>query len=172
MDHGGNPENYTGQMIGAGQELGFSAKGIVGWEVLAPTNDLPHGELAGRNWRTGGGAAPALGIEPKRLVSPSHRSLALEPLSVAGENLTFGSPASGFGRRAERGLSVRWPDVRTRVSVSRGLGFRKRNFCSQRQPRRLINCKFTVAGTGVAANVPTNSGLFGSPQKISANTRL
>ncbi len=99
-DHGGNPEHYTGRVIHAGQELSFSAKGIMVWEVLAPTNDLPHGELAGLYWRTGGGAAPGLGVEPKRLVERSHRTLALQPLSVAGENLAFG--IAGFRLRSAR----------------------------------------------------------------------
>jgi hypothetical protein len=89
-DHGGSPEDYAGHIIHAGHDLSLSAQGIMVWGVLAPTNDWQHGALAGLYWHTSASAGPGLGVGPKTLVGRSHRSLALEPLSVAGVNLAVG----------------------------------------------------------------------------------
>ena len=97
-DHGGSPQNYAGHIIHAGHELSFSAQGHMVWEVLAPTNDLPHGALAGLYWRTSGSAAPGVGVGPKTLFRRSHRFLALEPLSGTGGNLASG--IDGFRLRS------------------------------------------------------------------------
>jgi Protein of unknown function (DUF992) len=90
-DHGGSHENYIGHVVHVGRDLSFSAEGLMAFEVFAPTNDLPRGALAGLyRTTTSGNVALGLGAGAKALVHGSHRSIALEPLSVVGVNLALG----------------------------------------------------------------------------------
>lgn len=97
-DHGGSTDNYAGHIIHADHELSLSAQGVMVWEVFAPTNNLPHGALASLYWRPGGSAGPGPAVGPKTLVGRSHRSLTLQPSSVAGVNLALG--IAGFRLRS------------------------------------------------------------------------
>ena len=98
-DHGGPLEHYDGHIIHAGHDLSFSAHGVMVWEVFAPGNALSHGALADLYWRARGSPAAGLG-DAKTLIGRSHRSIELEPLSVAGVNLALG--IHGFRLRPGR----------------------------------------------------------------------
>jgi len=92
-DVGGAPENYFGHINRLGLDLGVRAGGVMAWAVLAPTNGVHHGALAGKYVGASGGVSLGIGANANVLVGGSHRSFALQPLSVEGQvgvNLALG----------------------------------------------------------------------------------
>ena len=92
-DAGGVPEAYTGHINRLGLDLGVRAGGVMVWAVLAPTNGVHHGALAGTYVGASGSVSVGLGANANVLVGGSHRSIALQPLSVEGQvgvNLALG----------------------------------------------------------------------------------
>jgi len=92
-DNGGPPERYAGHINRVGLDLGVTAGGVMTWGVIAPTSGLPHGALAGRYGGASGDISIGLGVGANALVGGSHRSFALQPLSVEGQvglNLALG----------------------------------------------------------------------------------
>lgn len=55
------------------------------WAVLAPTNGVHHGALAGQYVGGSGSVSVGVGAYANALVGGSHRSVALQPLSVEGQ---------------------------------------------------------------------------------------
>jgi hypothetical protein len=63
------------------------------WAVFAPVNGWHHGALAGTYGGASGSASIGVGLGANVLVGGSHRSFALQPLSVSGSvgvNLALG----------------------------------------------------------------------------------
>jgi hypothetical protein len=92
-DAGGPPETYFGHINRLGLDLGVRAGGAMVWAVLAPTTGMHHGALAGTYVGGSGSVSVGLGANANVLVGGSHRSVALQPLSVegqAGVNLALG----------------------------------------------------------------------------------
>ena len=92
-DNAGPPENYVGHINRLGLDLGVKAGGVMAWGVFAPTNGLHHGALAGTYVGGSGSASLGVGVGANALVGGSHRSIALQPLSVEGHvgvNLALG----------------------------------------------------------------------------------
>jgi hypothetical protein len=92
-DAGGPPEAYVGHINRLGLDLGVRAGGAMAWAVLAPTNGVHHGALAGTYVGASGSVSVGVGANANVLVGGSHRSVALQPLSVegqAGVNLALG----------------------------------------------------------------------------------
>jgi len=92
-DIGGPPEHYFGHINRLGLDVGFKAGGAMVWAVVAPTNGYHHGALAGHYVGASGSASVGLGAGAHVLIGGSHRSIALQPLSVegqAGVNLALG----------------------------------------------------------------------------------
>jgi Protein of unknown function (DUF992) len=92
-DNGRPPEHYFGHINRLGLDLGVKAGGIMAWAVLAPTNGVHHGALAGKYVGASGSVSAGLGASANVLVGGSHRSFALQPLSVeaqVGINLALG----------------------------------------------------------------------------------
>jgi hypothetical protein len=92
-DAGGPPETYYGHINRLGLDLGVRAGGAMVWGVLAPTSGMHHGALAGTYVGGSGSVSVGLGANANVLVGGSHRSVALQPLSVegqAGVNLALG----------------------------------------------------------------------------------
>jgi hypothetical protein len=92
-DNGGPPENYVGHIGRLGLDLGVRGGGVMVWTVVAPTNGFQHGALAGHYAGVNADASLGLGAGAKVLVGGSHRSVALQPLSVSGQvgvNLALG----------------------------------------------------------------------------------
>ena len=90
---GGPPDYYVGHVNRLGLDLGIKAGGVMGWGVIAPTNGIHHGALAGTYVGASGSASLGVGLGANALVGGSHRSIALQPLSVegqAGVNLALG----------------------------------------------------------------------------------
>jgi hypothetical protein len=92
-DNGGPPEYYYGYINRVGLDLGVTTGGVMAWGVIAPTNGFPHGALAGKYAGASGSATVGVGVGANALVGGSHRSFALQPLSVSGQvgvNLALG----------------------------------------------------------------------------------
>jgi hypothetical protein len=92
-DAGGPPENYTGYINRLGLDLGIKAGGVMAWGVFAPASGYHHGALAGKYVGGSGSASLGVGLGANALIGGSHRSIALQPLSVEGQvgvNLALG----------------------------------------------------------------------------------
>jgi Protein of unknown function (DUF992) len=92
-DSGGAPENYVGHINRLGVDIGIKAGGVMAWGVFAPTNGYHHGALAGKYVGGSGSASLGVGVGANALIGGSHRSIALQPLSVEGHvgvNLALG----------------------------------------------------------------------------------
>ena len=89
----GPPENYVGHVNRLGLDLGVKAGGAMAWGVFAPASGLHHGALAGKYVGGSGSASLGVGVGANALIGGSHRSIALQPLSVEGQvgvNLALG----------------------------------------------------------------------------------
>jgi hypothetical protein len=89
----GLPENYVGHINRLGLDIGVKAGGVMAWGVLAPTAGLHHGALAGKYIGGTSSASLGVGLGANALIGGSHRSIALQPLSVEGQvgvNLALG----------------------------------------------------------------------------------
>jgi len=86
-------ERYDGHINRVGLDLGVTAGGVMAWAVVAPTSGVPHGALAGKYVGASGDISLGLGVGANAMVGGSHRSFALQPLSVEGQvgvNLALG----------------------------------------------------------------------------------
>jgi Protein of unknown function (DUF992) len=87
------PEIYYGHFTTVGAAIGFNSGGRMVWAVLAPTNGRLHGALSGTYVGASADVAVGAGLGANALVGGSHRSFALQPLSVeanTGLDLTAG----------------------------------------------------------------------------------
>lgn len=88
-----SPEHYFGSFTTVGLDIGFKGGGRLVWAVFAPTNGYYHGALAGTYVGASADVAVGLGLGANALVGGSHRSFALQPVSVeanTGVNLAAG----------------------------------------------------------------------------------
>ena len=81
-------------MTRVGVDLGFTTGGRIIWEVFATTNRYA-GMLSGRYVGATAEATIAVGLGANVLVGGSHRSVALQPVSVQGQ--TGFNIAAGVG---------------------------------------------------------------------------
>lgn len=81
----GEPEEaYTGTMTTVGVDIGVTSGGVIIWAVFADT-DRYFGMLAGTYAGATAEVSVAAGLGANVLVGGSHRSVALQPLSVQGQ---------------------------------------------------------------------------------------
>ena len=80
----GGAEHYTGHINKFGVDLGYTEAGVIVWIVVAPTNDLAPGALGGNYGGVTAGATIGAGLGANVLVGGSNKSIALQPLSVEG----------------------------------------------------------------------------------------
>jgi hypothetical protein len=81
--HGSEP--YHGSIDRFGIDLGFTDGGKIVWTVLAPSKDVPAGALAGGYAGVSAEATAGLGVGANALLGGSNKSIALQPLSVQGQ---------------------------------------------------------------------------------------
>lgn len=81
----GAPEDYVGHINRLGLDLGIRAGGAMAWAVLAPTNHVGRGALAGKYVGASGDISVGVGAGAKLLVGGSHKTISLQPLSVEGQ---------------------------------------------------------------------------------------
>jgi hypothetical protein len=79
-------EYYTGSISKFGADIGYLRSAVILWAVAAPTTDLGPGALAGEY--AGAQASVALGVGggANVLLGGLHKSIALQPVSVEGQN--------------------------------------------------------------------------------------
>jgi hypothetical protein len=78
-------EHYYGSIDKFGIDLGFTDKSKIVWTVFAPSNDPGAGALAGSYGGVSAEATVGLGVGANALLGGSHNSIALQPLSVQGQ---------------------------------------------------------------------------------------
>ncbi|MEA2782099.1 MAG: hypothetical protein QOK29_3643, partial [Rhodospirillaceae bacterium] len=75
---------YKGTIKRYGVDIGYVKKGVMIWAVLAPTNEVGPGALAGDYAGVSAAVAAGLGVGANALVGGYDKSIALQPLSVEG----------------------------------------------------------------------------------------
>jgi hypothetical protein len=81
----GEPEEaYTGTMTTVGLDIGITTGGVIVWTVFADTSRFA-GMLAGKYVGATGEVSIAAGLGANVLVGGSHRTVALQPLSLQGQ---------------------------------------------------------------------------------------
>jgi Protein of unknown function (DUF992) len=85
--------HYIGRLTNVGANIGISGPGRMVWGVLAASNDLAPGALAGDFVGAQGSVAVGAGAGGAVLVGGSNRSISLQPISVSvgtGLNVSAG----------------------------------------------------------------------------------
>ncbi len=77
-------DNYAGTIKKYGVDIGYQSNGVMVWAVLAPTNDVGPGALAGGYAGISAAAAIGYGVGANALLGGSQDSFVLQPLSVEG----------------------------------------------------------------------------------------
>jgi hypothetical protein len=83
-DGKGRVDRYSGTIDKYGVDIGYRENGVILWGVVAPTNDVGPGALAGNYGGVTGSAALGVGAGANVLVGGSEDSIVLQPLSVEG----------------------------------------------------------------------------------------
>jgi hypothetical protein len=81
----GSRDAYYGSIDKFGIDIGFTGKSVIVWTVLAPSADVPYGALAGNYGGVSAEATVGLGVGANALVGGSRNSIALQPVSVQGQ---------------------------------------------------------------------------------------
>jgi hypothetical protein len=77
-------EAYTGQITRVGLDVGFTTGGVIVWTVFADSNRY-SGMLAGSYGGPTAEVSIAAGLGANVLVGGSHRTVALQPVSLQGQ---------------------------------------------------------------------------------------
>jgi hypothetical protein len=79
-------EYYTGTISKFGADIGYLQSAVILWAVAAPTTELGPGALAGDYGGVHASVALGVGGGANVLVGGFHKSIALQPVSVEGQN--------------------------------------------------------------------------------------
>ena len=93
-DHG-RADRYEGSISKFGVDVGYQGSAVIVWAVLAPTDHLGRGDLAGHYGGATANAAVGVGAGANVLLGGFHKSFTLQPVSIAGE--TGLNVAAGVG---------------------------------------------------------------------------
>ena len=77
-------EYYTGAINKFGVDIGYTTGGVIIWTVIAPTAQLAPGSLAGSYAGATASATVGVGIGANALIGGSGNTIALQPLSIEG----------------------------------------------------------------------------------------
>src|SRR6266404_3022719 len=88
-------DHYKGTIKKYGVDIGYQSNGVMVWGVIAPSNNVGPGALAGDYGGVTAAVALGLGVGANALVGGSKNSIALQPLSVEG--MTGLNLAGGIG---------------------------------------------------------------------------
>ncbi len=92
-DAGGPPSHYIGRLTNVGANIGISGPGELVWGVVAATQHIGPGALAGDYVGAQGSVAVGAGAGGAVLVGGSNNTVSLQPISVSvgtGVNLSAG----------------------------------------------------------------------------------
>jgi hypothetical protein len=81
----GGKDHYLGSINKYGIDLGFTGASMIVWTVLAPSADIERGALSGQYGGVSAEATVGLGVGANALVGGSEHGVALQPLSVQGQ---------------------------------------------------------------------------------------
>jgi hypothetical protein len=84
--NGGRTEYYTGSVSKFGADIGYLKSAVILWAVAAPTNDLKTGALAGHYGGATASVSLGVGAGANVLLGGFKDSIALQPVSVEGQN--------------------------------------------------------------------------------------
>jgi hypothetical protein len=90
---GSPPQHYIGRLTNVGANIGISGPGQMIWSVLAATNSVAPGALAGDYVGAEGSVAVGAGAGGAVLVGGSNKTISLQPVSVSlgtGLNVSAG----------------------------------------------------------------------------------
>jgi hypothetical protein len=79
-------EYYTGTISKFGADIGYLQSAVILWAVAAPTTELGTGALAGSYGGVDASVALGVGAGANVLVGGFKKSIALQPVSVEGQN--------------------------------------------------------------------------------------
>src|SRR6266851_9144620 len=79
-------EYYTGTISKFGADIGYLQSAVILWAVATPTTDLKPGALEGDYAGAQASVALGVGAGANVLLGGFHKSIALQPVSVEGEN--------------------------------------------------------------------------------------
>jgi Protein of unknown function (DUF992) len=82
----GYTEYYTGSITKFGADIGYLQSAVMLWAVVAPTNNLGQGALAGTYAGATASVAAGVGAGANVLVGGFNNSIALQPISIEGQN--------------------------------------------------------------------------------------
>jgi hypothetical protein len=82
----GDPEFYKGEISKFGADIGYLASGVMLWVVMAPSNAVGRGALAGHYAGATASATVGIGAGVHVLTGGMHDSIALQPVSIEGNN--------------------------------------------------------------------------------------
>jgi len=85
----GMPQAYDGAINTVGLNIGVSAGSQLAWSVFAPTKGLEAGALAGEYVGVTGDVGLGIGGGANILLGGSHRTFALQPLSLQGSTASL-----------------------------------------------------------------------------------
>ena len=77
-------DHYTGTIKKYGIDIGYQSNGVMIWGVVAPSNNVGPGALAGDYGGVTVDVALGYGVGANALLGGSKNSIALQPLSVKG----------------------------------------------------------------------------------------
>lgn len=92
-DH--HEERYEGSISKFGVDVGYQSSAVIVWGVIAPTNHLGRGDLAGHYGGATANAAAGVGAGANVLIGGFKKSVTLQPVSIEGE--TGLNVAAGIG---------------------------------------------------------------------------
>jgi hypothetical protein len=99
----GATDPYRATIRRAGVDVGFPQQVAVAWAVLAPTNRVGRGDLAGTYVGATASATLGVGVGANALVGGSGNTFALQPLSLQGQvGLSIAAGIAGLELRAAR----------------------------------------------------------------------
>lgn len=81
----GEAEHYDGAVTKFGVDIGYTRGGVLIWDVVAPTYDVEKGALQGGYAGATASASIGVGGGANVLVGGLHKSIALQPISITGE---------------------------------------------------------------------------------------
>jgi hypothetical protein len=91
----GGGERYVGSVSKFGVDVGYTAGGVLVWDVIAPTSTIKRGALAGAYAGATASATVGVGAGANVLVGGFNRSITLQPISIEGN--TGLNVAAGIG---------------------------------------------------------------------------
>jgi hypothetical protein len=80
----GRVEYYNGRINRYGIDIGYLKQGTMLWAVFAPSKTVRSGALAGDYGGVTADIAAGYGVGANALLGGSHKSIALQPLSIEG----------------------------------------------------------------------------------------